>query len=458
MIVHPIEDILKSFKQHSSYSLPFLESFVGEYSEKVSEDEKVPLFSYTTKYNNFPVRSNFKKKEWRNSKIEKTIIKKENNIRENATRILNKLTKENFDEQSQELLDFLIKNKQEDSVSVIANIIFNKICYDNAFYELYYKLCSKLWSNNEWISESYKIYKKKGFYYKILITKEKSEKGPFKTEEDAIKEASLKVNLKSIFLGLCRNIFYGREYYINEYKKKESDSNERYILKRKLFGCIEIIGYFYLDDNIKENVIYFIISELCNKTKYPEEIEALKILWDIVKNKICKEAFIHYKKVLKNKLSEGWKPRTRFMIEDMVSSVQKEIKKETKSKEILVEEFIILSRKNQTSSFNTELMDDFVEGIIKDSFEYENHLDSHFNTLINILDRGFIFPKLSRCFNNVYEDLLDIKIDAPRAPKNMANLITKILEVRTSENIRVSRNEEWIHISQMVNNIRFVLH
>jgi hypothetical protein len=459
MIVYSIEDILKSFEQDSSYSLPFLESFVQEYSEKVSEDEKTPLFSYTTKYNNFPVRSTLKKKEWRTEKIEKTIIKKENDIRENAIRILNKLTFSNFEEQSQELLDFLIKNKQEDSVSIIANIIFNKICYDNSFYELYYKLCSKLWSNNEWTSGSYKIYSnKKGFYYNILISKEKIENGPFKTQESAIKEASSKVNLRPIFLGLCKDVFYKREYYINEYKKKEQDSTEQYLLKRRLFGCIEIIGYFYLDKNINEDAVYYIIHELCTTTKYDEEIEALKILWDIIKDNIKRDIFIKCQEILRKKLSENWSRRTRFMIEDMVSSVQKETCKESKDAEILIEEFIILSRKNQVFSIRDDVADNFVEAIIKDSFEYENYLDSHFNTLINILDKGFMFPKLSRCFDNVYEDLLDIKIDAPRAPQNIATLITKILEVRTSDNIRVSRNEEWVHISQMVNNIRFVLH
>lgn len=484
MVVHSISNILNSFSQKNEYSLPFLESFIKEYSQKVTEDKKVPLFSHTSKYNNFPVRRQWKntddrrtkpKPDWRQQKLEITIIKKENSIRENATRILNKLTENNFEKQSSELLTFLIKNKQKDSVSVIAKLILEKICYDKAFYSLYVKLCHDLWSNDEWISDCFQVHcvDKKDYFYNVFFEPKSNisaTKGPYKTEEKAIKNALKMVNFKSVFLGLCRDIFYNRSTFINEAKNEEISSNKSYLLKRKLFGSIEIIGYFYVKNYIAENIIHYILSTLCVETKYEEEIETLKLLWDIIYEKINNKSRIYYRSILKKKLNEDWKPRIMFMIEDMIFEDNIGDEKNNIIENSIIDNFIKLSRNGKsiseiTDTANTNLLNNLVSSIIKDSMEYENYMLTHINTILLLLKNTISFINLSNSFTLAGNDISDIKIDAPNAPKNMYTVISKIINETKEGNIRVhisdNMAEEWNNIYKMADTsvikTRFIL-
>ena len=184
MNIYSITSLLDVFEkvQTPSTSFPFLESFCRNYSQKVTEDRKAPLFSKTTKYNNFPVRCQWKSKtynknnnknknknrnkidkynKWRKDNMIATKIKKVAGIKGLAITILNKITENSFEKQSSNLLICLNNNKSCDSGYIIANLILEKIWYDKGFYELYIKLCKKLWEDNGWLSETYKVFNKK---------------------------------------------------------------------------------------------------------------------------------------------------------------------------------------------------------------------------------------------------------------------------------------------------------
>ena len=250
MIVYSIYSLLElANKNDEHYSFPFLESFFGSYSQKVTEDKKIPLFSKTTKYNNFPVRCQWKSEkkedkndEWRKEKsMVPTKIQKVSGIKGLACKVLNKITINNFEIQLTELLKVLCENKESMSVVIIANLILEKIWYDKSFYMLYLNLCKKLWENDDWVSESYKIFEKGKKYFYSLFSDENI-KGPFTTYEYAEENAKKMSNFKSVFIGLCRDNFYKREQFINEMNHLD-DSNKKYKLKRQIFGTIEILGY-----------------------------------------------------------------------------------------------------------------------------------------------------------------------------------------------------------------------
>ena len=583
MIVYSITSLLElSCKtEELSVLFPFLESFFGSYSQKVTEDQKTPLFSKTTKYNNFPVRCQWKgssdknkyksnepqkktsvpiqvispKEEWRRDTENKDVmvltkIQKVSGIKGLAIKVLNKLTDNNFEIQSSELLKVLCENKEKTSVIIIANLILEKVWYDKSFYKLYVKLCEKLWNNNDWITECYHVTciekgKKKiikEYFYSLNFEntdasrKEPILKGPFLSHELA-EEAALKMaNFKSVFIAMCRDNFYKRETFINEMVKLP-DSNQKYKLKRRLYGTIEILGHFYEMGNLDENIIHYILLSLLHTdsnqssgSKYEEEIETLKLLWDIVHKKIGSKRMSEYNNLLHVEEKRNWCSRINFMIDDMLTSnlnvkgsdsntwtknksleckdnsivnlfindnnvtinslIKPEIKKtnisvinksevlnksdksdKSDKSEVLNDKSEVLNDKiekdiiNLSRNFNNENKNDIfdllknvnklstfsmniVSSIIKDSTEYGEYADNHSSTILSFLENYDIsklsFDKLSTAIAAAGEDMGDIKIDAPKAPKNMSFIIGKILKGTKTGKIEININKTTI--------------
>jgi hypothetical protein len=355
MIFYSISSLLElSNKMEGNISFPFLESFFGSYSQKVTENQKIPLFSKTTKYNNFPVRCKWKSsdkksenkkcvedrevkdvkspiKEWRKESeplMIPTKIQKVSGIKGLAIKVLNKITETNFEVQSTELLKVLCENKEKMSVAIISNLILEKIWYDKSFYKLYVNLCKKLWENNEWVSECYEVSyiqkgKKKEYFYTLSFESKQSLKGPFKTNKLAKEKAIKMANFKTVFVALCRDNFYRREEFIKEMVNMP-DSNQKYKLKRRLFGTIEILGHIYEMGYLEESIIHYLLLSLLhpdNKgSKYEEELETMKLLWDIVYKKIGSKKN-EYKNLLKQENKKNWSSRIKFMISDMIANI-----------------------------------------------------------------------------------------------------------------------------------------
>lgn len=560
MIVYSISSLLELADKLSeiSVSLPFLESFAGKYSQKVTEDRKTPLFSKTSKYNNFPVRCQWKsggsernnhrydrrrerprtydrfqpKDEWRKAsssssptqRMVPTKIRKVAGIKGLAIKVLNKITETNFEKQANELLKVLLENKEKNSVNIIAELILEKVWYDKGFYKLYVNLCKKLWENDEWVSECYQIHcveksKKEYFYSSNLESSTKPVlKGPYNSKEKAIAEAKRMVNFKSIFISLCRDNFYKRHTFITE-ASGLPDSTKKYKLKRRLFGTVEILGHFCNMGHLDENIIHFIILSLLHTdnihssgAKYAEELEALKLLWDIVHNKIGQRVMGEYSNLLNVELKREWCSRINFMLEDMLETIKTVAPKRgngkfrptiintptstrvTHSKQTLkipaswdnvgvsdvsgdverdekeepstemnekdakiAKDIIKLSRhyndENKEDMFEmlkaakkmSEFSMNIVSNIIKDSTEYGEYAESHSSTILSLLDNYDIsklsFKNLSEAITLAGEDICDLKIDAPKAPKNMSFVIGKILKGTKTGKIEININK-----------------
>ena len=446
-----------------SISFPFLESFYGKYSQKVTEDRKVPLFSKTTKYNNFPVRcqwknnnknnnKNTKKKNkngWRKEgKIAPTKIKKLSGIKGLAMTILNKITENSFEKQSEKLLQCLLDNKGSDSGYIIAKLILEKIWYDKGFYELYVNLCKKLWDNNEWTSETYDIIvKNKKYYYEVNHSTNKLY-GPFDSEDEANENAEMTTNFKNIFISICRDNFYRRDEFIKE-ARELPDSNKKYILKRRLFGTIQILGYLYKLNHLNENVIHYLLTSMFEDgVSNEEEIEAIKLLWDIVSSKINKNIMREYSPLIEKEMEKKLSMRINFMCEDMLNSLNQTFKTHTfrktfvkkKSDKEIIDELVKLSR-NEKKDFNIQtlsssLYEKILIKIIKDLTEYGEFMNQHLNFItyfinsLNIKD-----DTLSNSITNVIADILEIKLDAPKASSNLKYFLSKI-----NKNITINLN------------------
>lgn len=434
MKVVPFETALSVLESDGGTIYPFLESFAVEYSQKVNEDRKVPLFSKTNKYNSFPVRCHYskekpkkKKDTWRRDIPALTKIKKADELKATIVRVLNKITMENFESQSDELLKVLIDRKDPSSVKVVAELILEKVWYDKSFYELYVSLCNKLWSNIEWVQPSYKILKGKNkFFYSLLFEEGSKPTGPFKTQAEVEAIAQQRVNLKTVFLDLCRTHFNMREEYINILKDLEG--NALYKAKRKVFGTVEIVGQFYKMGHLSKKIVNYILGSLLTKMKYDEEMEAFHLMWQVIKQK---SIFEKYVQDLKREKEKKWCMRTKFMMDDIIEFVEgKRIIKspkrkvvQEKSKEEIIEGLTKESRKIDISDkLPHEYLYDLTINIIKDSIEYGEFLEEHLNNLKRIMNK-MSFEKLSEAFSTASENLSDFKIDAPKAPDNLSYLV-----------------------------------
>jgi hypothetical protein len=237
-----------------------------------------------------------------------------------------------------------------------------------------------------------------------------------------------------------------------------------------------------------------------NGVKCKEELEAIKFLWDIVHNTIGKQVMGEYSGLLNNELTKEWGSRINFMIEDMLESVESvktmalKFRKSKKSEkypvvtrtvhkykipaswdkqkdkepepieevkdektEKMTKDIVKLSRnyndENKEDMFellrSAKKMSEFsmgvVSSIIKDSTEYGEYAESHTSTILSLLENYDIsklsFSELSEAITLAGEDIRDLKIDAPKAPRNMSFVIGKILKGTKSGKIEIDINK-----------------
>lgn len=489
--VYSIDSLLRLSEtiQKDSFSFPFLESFVGKYSQKVSEDRKTPLFSKTTKYNSFPVRCKWnnhekknKKETWRHSNTKHSIKNKPNvtkiykreGIQGIVINVLNKLTKKNIDNISSILLDAIGNSKEENCLEIVANAILEKVWYDKGFYELYVILCKKIWEKN-WdiphtIHKKVNNYQIEEYYYSLYSNIKQY--GPFKNI-DTIKEHIKKnMNFKKIFISLCKNHFCKRYLYCKTLQDIKN-SSEQFIYKRKIFGTVQILGYLYKYNHISQDIIHYILLSLLHsdsKTQkgclYEEEMEAFKLLWDIVSNMFSKEEKEEYIQLCKKELPR-WSPRTRFMIDDIISSCSTNTQKDSEknilqkiTKKIVPNltqqdftNIVSFSRKGNIDSISPLLQKSKIQEIlipiIQDIMEYHEYISNHIK-LIDFCIKKYTIDQKTICsiFSKTCIELPDILIDAPRAKKNIQECIDFIYSIYKKD-IEISYTEEPENIEEI---------
>lgn len=464
--------VAKTLQILQSDDLPpfsFLESFARKYSQKVNENEKTPIFSKSTTYNKFPLRhhdSHFKKKHHKKSRwcksedkkeitrkvvLKTTTIKKLKGIKASIIKVLNKINENNFDNQVSDLIDVLFNSDDSEAVYIIAQVILDKIWYDKSYYGTYLNLLHKLWDNKTWISNKYKIFKNKEDPPKFFYSSEKDDSlnGPFNTREEANISAQKKFNLRLIFLELCRQNFEKRIEFLEEAEKIGDDgTNTAYKLRRKLFGTVEIIAYFYSDKLVSDKVVHFIVCELIKHNRDEairnEEIEAVLSMFKIMFIEkrmpiIIRKTFANYLPTIYKLLEKEWSCRTKYMLEEIVEilqigspkkvplkraklvNVEKQVKTLVRKGNIKQALDIIDKNSNKIIEILNESMNDIVE--------YHEYSESQMKMVFSLFDLNKVsIDDLGICMSNTCENLPDIKIDAPRAPSNVLFFLENLLK------------------------------
>tara|TARA_Y100000389_G_C17451398_1_gene515067 strand:+ start:813 stop:2747 length:1935 start_codon:yes stop_codon:yes gene_type:complete len=224
---------------------------------------------------------------------------------------LNKITDKNIDKIIAILSNKLIDCNDILSFYLLADELIKKIWFDNSFYEQYVKII-KHFSNlsEEWYSNLFLIYNNSDgdFYWKYINYDDEYSKyttnikGGFQSREDALKNALLKSNFKTIFLDVCYREFNKKNDYINEIEdliiqqSMESENNELekddidlkiFKLKRKVVGTVEIIAYLLKNTDFRcsNDIFHIICVDILNNIICSNKSDKMKhIIEAIVKN------------------------------------------------------------------------------------------------------------------------------------------------------------------------------
>ena len=199
--------------------------------------------------------------------------------------------------------------------------------------------------------------------------------------------------------------------------------------------------------HLDEKIVHYILLSLLrnNGSKYEEELEAMKLIWDIVHKKIGYK-MNEYNNLLQHEEKRNWCSRINFMIEDMLKTNNPDYKTDVSIPEN-TQNIVNLSRncKDIGHLINDSNRTSLLYNIIKDATEYGEYTLNHISTILKLSDN------LSEAITKVCNNMADLKIDAPKAPLNMSVIINTILQ-KTNETITIVCTDqiEWEYIYNLI--------
>jgi hypothetical protein len=441
-----------------------LDNFIENYSVIITNDNEKPLFSQTTRYNQFP------KNKYIITQLKNPLYNKEKNvwlsknsdsIKKKIKIILNKITKNNYDKLSVDFNNILNNINNISSIHEINNYICNKLTNDKEFHYIYIKLCKNIWYNNNIKYNIIDIVKKNNIYYWGYKGDNINYNKQYNSIELLKKNINTSINFRNIFINLIVNKLIQKDELFKEIKTIDNDDGI-FKIKNKIFSYTLFLTKLYLDREIKEvdynNYIYIYLK---NDVLYNEDIEALYIILTNFKNVFSKS----FSEIIKNKLDKldknNYDDRLLFFIEFINNSVVninnkinyknclniKPIKKENKENKenneqvpnIDIEKIFnkYISDNYKLDKFlllNSNIIPELIEVSIFDVFENNINLKK----IINLISYLYIKRKIHRrqIIKQLYvilDDYTDICIDYP----NMHCLFISFIEL-LSKSIRVN--------------------
>ncbi len=250
-----------------TYTKEFVLSLKNKYSSPIDGDEQLSKFIiYYNTVVGKPASSVIKKKEEKKKPTPNKI-----------KRILNKISKNNYNILIDQLIEELNTNYSE---AETVDLIMNKIWSDDSFYVIYLNVCKVIWQ--------------------------------------------IKPSFKKALLNRCQLEFSQTDQKITKIMSTE-DEVEKQKLDRVTSGTIKFIGHMFNIGIIKENILVECIRCLLkfNKNEITEKhIEYLDKLFDIVdKEKIKNINFVKCKQFIKELMDCNEKNRMFFILESLLSKM-----------------------------------------------------------------------------------------------------------------------------------------
>jgi len=328
-----------------------LNDFIKEYEEIIHKDKKKPLFSLTSKYSSFP-KKKFERGEstqssndnnWlpSNDTFYKPVIEVNEDDKINTTIkiILNKITNDNYEKISLELLEFLKKIKTKNNLIVLSEEILKKNMYDSKYQNLYIDLSYKIWTKKEILNNIIVIHENnEGYSFRLngenkqktqTVVNDELFEDIYKNKNDIYKILYTKYNFYNILFTTYENEFIKKNDNFEKININLSISDElKYKLKNKIYSIFEVILRMFNKNYTSYDMVEKFINILLDGKIYKETIECLFINKNYLIEKIEKNHLINILEKVKSYKEEveKYEGRIKFFYEEFISLLENKIK------------------------------------------------------------------------------------------------------------------------------------
>lgn len=374
MITYNFDTIIEISHKDISYLKINISEFIKNYHLIERADKYEPIFSLTQKYKSFPVNSKrptknfFQNNKW---KIKNVDI---NQLNLNIKLLLNKLSKNNVEFIKDEIIKLVTDNFNKNIIKIFTTELLNKVWFDEILLNEYIFICEEIWNLSNF------------------------------------KDKNIKQKIIQQFLYEFNN----RETYIQNILKDKNEDTI-FVLKRKLYGTVELLSKLYIKKHINNDTMKQILNTLLKDEMTIFDYESFYSLWSIIKdnNHLSNNDITYYKNYLTNKLRTFDNKRLKLLIE------------------------MILENKNDSSD---NIL--YINNCLKE-YKLNNNLDEIYSKLkvvdeeivineviITQFDNDFSFIELLNKFNNqtLIVDIInnlnieELSIDIPDIKSKVINL------------------------------------
>ena len=417
-----------------------LNNFLKSYEVIVSEDNVKPIFSQTTRYNQFPKNKysysnkpnplfNINNNAWIPTKNENECFLKKIKI------ILNKITPNNFDKIIINFIEIINKINDIDNIKEINKILILKIIKDKEFHNMYFKLCKTIWNNDTLRYNIIKIYKKTNKYYWQYNGKENDFIQPFNIIDTIKSNINSTINFKKMLITDLLFEINNKNIYFNKIKEMDND-DEIFKIKNKIFSISLFITKLYKFKEINEIEYNNLLYKFIDKDIFKEDIETIYIILKEYNN-IFSNTFID---IIKEKLHNisilNKDKRTEYFLEYIKDniSLNKSLNKSLNNDKPSINSEDMYSKyvSNNLSvlafnRLNITDIPDLLDIIVYDIFE--NNINN--KKILKLISYLYSKRKIHRrhIIKQLYitiENISDILIDYPNASKYFIEFIENL--------------------------------
>lgn len=393
----------RSFIQERTSDFLSIHPDLGEFMEEFKEIAKevpiphfIPRRHHSWRDGSRPVlRDQFKKADWMNQRSDKILDK----IRMDLLQTINKLSDTNYRVLSQRVLKTLHHYPYYEVLEIIAEIIFDKISYEEQFGYLYTRLLLVLFENSFWQMNSINVSLSEGKVYLKHITEENVEEqeeipiGSFTNLKDAQMKVYEIIQFKRYFITYLNELFNQRNNYYEMYCE-EDDEDVKMKIKKKYLGIFLVASNCYIHKMLHINVIHSILLNLLHYkldgVPTEIEIEAIYLIFDNLE-KIkgrhyltlsFKKLYLSYTQKILTDYHDNYSNRIRFRMEDLIEILMSDKKPVDKK----IEEKIVKKREEISNGKSEEEIFEDIRLLVSEYLINQNRDDLEYslNTLSSI--------------------------------------------------------------------------
>ena len=416
-------------------NINLLDKFLIDYSKIQKQDSIKPIFMLTKKYSNYSNKKS--ESEWKKYVAETDMDKVKEIIKSN----LNKISKNNFSIISKKLILDIKKMEKGCALNIIVNEIYEKTVFDIKFQNIYLETIKIIWSD-------------RSFYRNLVNTKRENDKffwkekdgkkvyGPFINQKLMEQSVFNQLSLKKLFINKLQKEFGKREEYMKMLDDVNIIDNERFKVKRNIFGLYEILVKLYYSRDIPIFFINYVLFTLFKNKENEYYLECIHSILNIFtghkefnyitnfEKEITKNNIYNYLDLIKGIDKTNYMSRIKFILLDIEEYLNKfltlfnkngvkqpiqNIKKEEINFDKFIKENLMNDNYKKITFVFKDNMDKIQENLLTlfdYLFEYQDKKETVVNVVSFLLKKNHINSGLLNIlYKEINDNLDDLELD-----------------------------------------------